>query len=294
MARETDIQWCDSTVNPVMGCDGCELWTEKRRTCYAGILHDRYGNANGGYAKDFDEPEKFPGRTANAAKWSDLKGQARPGKPWLDGYPRLIFVSDMGDALSASIDFEYLQREIIVPATSDLGRRHIWLWLTKQPRRMLQFSISLSASGISWPRNIWPMTSITGRGTMGRAWDLRRIGDEHTIRGISFEPLDDEPVWSRLFERSDLHKPVHWAIFGGESGGIAPLTDIGMFERGVDEALRHGVAPFVKQLGKLPAIQEMTLMGRTLRPVEVRDSHGGDWGEWPERLRVRRLPEWSA
>jgi protein gp37 len=87
---------------------------------------------------------------------------------------------------------------------------------------------------------------------------------------------------------------VHWAIFGGESGGIAPLTDIGMFERGVDEALRHGVAPFVKQLGKLPAIQEMTLMGRTLRPVEVRDSHGGDWGEWPERLRVRRLPEWSA
>ena len=22
----TKIQWCHSTVNPVMGCDGCELW----------------------------------------------------------------------------------------------------------------------------------------------------------------------------------------------------------------------------------------------------------------------------
>jgi hypothetical protein len=24
--KNTKIQWCDSTINPVMGCDGCELW----------------------------------------------------------------------------------------------------------------------------------------------------------------------------------------------------------------------------------------------------------------------------
>jgi hypothetical protein len=24
--KATKIQWCHSTVNPVMGCDGCELW----------------------------------------------------------------------------------------------------------------------------------------------------------------------------------------------------------------------------------------------------------------------------
>src|ERR1035438_2009215 len=24
--KNTKIQWCHSTVNPVMGCDGCELW----------------------------------------------------------------------------------------------------------------------------------------------------------------------------------------------------------------------------------------------------------------------------
>lgn len=24
--KKTKIQWCFSTVNPVMGCDGCELW----------------------------------------------------------------------------------------------------------------------------------------------------------------------------------------------------------------------------------------------------------------------------
>ncbi|MBL9152829.1 MAG: hypothetical protein JNK37_10100 [Verrucomicrobiales bacterium] len=26
MSRETDIQWSDSTVNPIMGCAGCELF----------------------------------------------------------------------------------------------------------------------------------------------------------------------------------------------------------------------------------------------------------------------------
>ena len=24
--KKTIIQWADSTVNPVMGCNGCELW----------------------------------------------------------------------------------------------------------------------------------------------------------------------------------------------------------------------------------------------------------------------------
>ncbi len=26
MSQNTAIQWADSTINPVMGCDGCELW----------------------------------------------------------------------------------------------------------------------------------------------------------------------------------------------------------------------------------------------------------------------------
>ncbi|MEX2577541.1 MAG: hypothetical protein WD342_00675 [Verrucomicrobiales bacterium] len=26
MSEKTKIQWCDSTVNPIMGCAGCELF----------------------------------------------------------------------------------------------------------------------------------------------------------------------------------------------------------------------------------------------------------------------------
>ena len=43
MAQNTAIQWCDSTENPTMGCAGCELWSSERQTCYAGVLHQRFG-----------------------------------------------------------------------------------------------------------------------------------------------------------------------------------------------------------------------------------------------------------
>jgi hypothetical protein len=86
VSKDTAIQWCDSTVNPVMGCGGCELWSADhrgRRTCYAGVLHQRYGRQKG-YARDFLAPEVFPGRVELATRWSDLRGkprEARPGKP---------------------------------------------------------------------------------------------------------------------------------------------------------------------------------------------------------------------
>jgi hypothetical protein len=31
MAETTGIQWVDGTVNPTMGCDGCELWNKQRK-----------------------------------------------------------------------------------------------------------------------------------------------------------------------------------------------------------------------------------------------------------------------
>src|SRR5881227_2433663 len=97
MSIATKIQWVDSTCNPTMGCEGCELWNPKSgvRTCYAGMLHTRFGGATKGYSPTFDELTLWPGRMAEAARWPDLTGTKRKGKHWLDDLPRLIFVSDM-------------------------------------------------------------------------------------------------------------------------------------------------------------------------------------------------------
>jgi len=60
---------------------------------------------------------------AEAAAWSDLTGTNREDKPWLNGLPGPIFVSDMSDALSAAISFDFLEAEVISTVTTPMGHR---------------------------------------------------------------------------------------------------------------------------------------------------------------------------
>lgn len=273
MSRATAIQWCDSTENPTMGCAGCELWTAGRRTCYAGVLHRRFGGVSSGYAPTFEEVTAFPGRMRKAAGWSDLTGTDRPLKPWLSGRPRLIFVSDMSDALSGDIGFDYLRQEIVEVVESELGRRHRWLWLTKRPHRMAAFARSL---GGPWPRNLWPATSITGRSSLGRVRHLLNVGDAGTTRFLSVEP-QSEPL-----DLGTWAAEVDWIIQGGESGPQARPFELAWAEALRDRCGALGVPYFLKQLGSHPC--------RDGRRLSLRHGHGGDWLEWPEALRVRQVP----
>jgi protein gp37 len=280
MGQKTGIQWCDSTINPTMGCDGCELWNAKNKTCYAGKLHLIRGKTNSGFADDFDVPERFPGRTAKAARWGDLSGSERQEKPWLGKAPRLIFVSDMGDALSRSIDFQYLMDEIIKPVTSKAGARHRWLWLTKRPGRMAQFSDWLGRRGISWPANLWAGTSVTSPATTRRISQLERVGDDEAVRFLSVEP-----VLREMDLRLGEHPGVAWVIHGGESGTLAEATPFDLDHARVmrDACGEHGRAYFLKQVGRNP-----TVGGEVMK---LEDGHGGNWDEWPDDLRVRQMPE---
>jgi protein gp37 len=278
----TEIQYCDTSVNGTSGCDGCELWNRREHVCYAGKIHPRLRHLEG-YGKSFTEVGLLPGHIAAAARLSDLTGKPRPAgkdypaKPWLDGLPRLIFVSDMGDALSRAVPFDYLKAEFIDVFNSPAGRRHVWLWLTKQPRRMARFSAWLATQGVGWPDNCCAGTSVTRRRTLGRLDDLLHVGGPGTVRYVSVEPqreaLDLSPWLLRLA----------WVIQGGESGGKrkARPFDLAWADDLRGQCLRFGVPYFLKQLGRNPVEAGARLA--------LRDDHGGDWCEWPERLRVRRM-----
>lgn len=347
--NRTKIQWCDGTVNPEMGCDGCELWptigqslaalvslilrysslsTQEVRSivkpiineyetaselwhdkefllqdlrrefaavpesewletieelfrCYAGQINLKWGGRSEhdpagltrGYGPIFERPTKFPGRMEKAARLPDLRGTDRPDKPWMKSLPRSIFVSDMGDALSEGIDFDYLKTEIIDTVSSPDGLRHLWLWLTKRPARMAEFADWLRTThGIQWPDNLVAMTSVTNRATRSRIDQLRKVPAK--LRGLSVEPL----VESVELELSG----IDWLIVGGESGGYPREFEIGWARSLKEQCNETGVAFFVKQLGANPVEDGF--------PIELRDSHGGDWNEWPEDLRVREFP----
>jgi protein gp37 len=313
MGQVTDIGWCDSTVNPTTGCDGCELWhVRDKGPCYAGVLHEgRLAKSLPKlYAPSFTEVRLAPGRMAKAAAWSDLTGKARPDKPWLDGMPRTIFVGDMGDIFSKAVPFGFIYDEIISAAVSEKGRRHIWMLLTKQPSRMAAFAEWL---GGDWPENVWAGTSITRQKTLrSRLPHIQRV--PAAVRFLSIEPLlsavdlldtgSDDVATFDVWRRRD----IDWVIVGGESGPKARPCDITWIRSIVVQCKAAGVPAFVKQLGskscwhddekklvsgKLIDIHAIAFGGWRTVPGP-KDRKGGDPSEWPEDIRVREMPAVAA
>jgi len=338
--KKTKIQWCHSTVNPVMGCDGCELWPGKAQVvagihneielssslsgeplrsvirraldnrqmsdiygdrklvaneiasvfnlsdrvrqkvvdvvrqnakCYAGLLSSFRAGHNG-YADKFESPKLYPGRLADAAKWGPPTEMEIADKPWLIGFRRLIFVSDMGDALSKNIPFKYLHREIIENVSSPSGQRHIWLWLSKRPARMAEFGEWLRDRGIVWPDNLVAMTTVTSQRFASRIDELRRVPSK--LKGLSFEPL---------FEEVNVGLDgIDWIIVGGGSDVLADPFHVEWALNLKDECKTKGIAFFLKQLGKAPC--------HVGKPLHLEDAHGGDWSEWQKEWRIRELP----
>ena len=89
-------------------------------------------------------------------------------------------------------------------------------------------------------------------------------------------------------------------ICGGESGPKARPFNIQWAQNIVQQCREAGVACFVKQLGARPQHEVLPELvpfqeggdplEATLEPLELEDPKGGDWSEWPEKLRVRQFP----
>jgi protein gp37 len=309
MGIDSPIQWCDSTVNAQMGCDGCELASRGGSgTCYAETLTARYAGKSKGYPVDFYTPKIFPGRIEAACKWADLAGTERIEKPWLSGLPRHIFLDDMGDTFTESLSLGWLAKYVPAMAASP----HVWMILTKRPARMSKFWNSYGTV----PENFILMTSITGRVNLSRVTDLLTIRD--AMLGVSYEPalggVDFGP-----YLRAGLRR-LRWLIIGGESGPSARPFDIEWARSAITKCRDSGGYAFVKQLGKwiaadaypdrspgvLCAQQWLFPNGDRWTPpligpnafarpdgataFTLADRKGGDMREWPEDLRVREMP----
>jgi protein gp37 len=285
MGKESAIEWCDSTLNLMMGCDGCELASRGGSgTCYAETLTDRYGGSSKGYPTSFYEPALFPGRLAEAARWPDLTGIERPDKPHLNGLPRHIFHGDMGDYWTESLPLDWLaphvERIAAIPA--------LHLFLTKRPGRMARFWREHGPV----PSNFLLMTSVTARANLSRISSLHCI--DACSRGLSIEPLLED------LGTLDL-SGISWVIVGGESGHGARPFDVAWARSIVAQCKAAGIPVFVKQLGSKPCLSE-SLHGwpahvefrqdlLATNVVRLKDKKGGDPSEWPGDLRVREMPE---
>jgi protein gp37 len=124
-----------------------------------------------------------------------------------------------------------LREQIIDVVSSALGQRHIWMWLTKRPARMVQFDAWLAEQGIDWPSNLWAMTSLTTQATAEpRVSALLKV--RARVHAVSCEPMlgplrlphEAIDLWGTN-ESPDTHtfwgssrRNLGWVICGGASG----------------------------------------------------------------------------
>ena len=268
MGIKTKIDWCDSTCNPAMGCDGCEL---SGGHCYAEQLCKRHAG-QAGWPKKFSRPELVSAekRMAGALAWPDLTGTDRADKPWLNGMPRLVFLCDLADPFSESISADARTHWLTRASGEMLASRHVWLLLTKRPhimRRYVRWWCEQHCE--NWPENIWLGTSVTRADTAWRIAELLQI--HAAVRFVSLEPLlgpvdlDRLPApegcgpclhYSALREHADdnsYYLPptlLDWVIAGGESGASARPSHPDWFRGLRDQCAAAGVPFFFKQWGE--------------------------------------------
>ena len=183
MARESQIEWTESTWNPVTGCSkispGCA-------NCYAERMAKRL--------RAMGQPNY-----ANGFKVTTHEHALRLPLGWKK--PQVIFVNSMSDLFHREVSLGFIRK---VFETMAAAHRHIFQVLTKRSERLRDI-----ASKLPWPDNVWMGVSVETADYLPRIDDLRATRAK--VKFVSFEPL------LGAIEEMDLGE-IDWAIVGGESG----------------------------------------------------------------------------
>lgn len=262
MGEQTKIEWTDHTFNPWQGCQrvspGCE-------NCYAEAFSKWTGHKVWGPTA----PRRFFGdkHWGEPGKWDRAAAEA--------GVRRRVFCASFADVLE--------KRDDLVPQRARLWRliddlRHLdWLLLSKRPENGPLFLPWMVDASDPWP-HVW--VGATGENdeyAKRRAAALRKI--RAVVRFMSYEPALGPVDWDAVLGEGG----IHWLIIGGESGPGAREAHVEWMTAALEACRRHGVSPFVKQLGRFPRAD-----GKLL---QLRDrKKGGAIEEFPAAMRVREWP----
>lgn len=183
MSTNTNIEWAESTWNPVTGCTkispGCKF-------CYAERMAKRLkAMGQQTYVNGFKLTEH--------EKLVDLPLKWRK--------PQIIFVNSMSDLFHESVSLSFIQSVFL---TMKRANWHIFQILTKRSERMLSIN-----GKIHWPENVWMGVSIENTNYIHRIENLKK-----SSAAVKF--LSCEPILGPL-SSINLNK-IDWVIVGGESG----------------------------------------------------------------------------
>jgi len=214
MAIGSDIEWTESTWNPVTGCNkispGC-------KHCYAERMAERLQamgqpNYRNGFALTLQ-----PQMLDLPLRWKR---------------PQTIFVNSMSDLFHKDVPREYIWRVFDVMRRAHWHRFQV---LTKRADR-----VAVLDRDLDWPENVWMGVSVENTKYIDRIDDLRKT--RARVKFLSLEPL--------LGSLHDLDlRDIDWVIVGGESGPGARPMDAAWVTDIRDQCSHANVAFFFKQWG---------------------------------------------
>jgi protein gp37 len=218
MADSTEIEWTDSTWNPVTGCTkvtaGCDL-------CYAERFSERFrGVKDHPFEHGFDLTLR-PERLQQPLRWRQ---------------PRRIFVNSMSDLFHKEVPASFIDS---VFDTMEQASWHTYQVLTKRSSLMARY-LSRRYKGDLAPRHIWLGVSIEDAKNAVRLTHLKAA--KASTKFVSFEPLIGPVGPVNL-------KGIDWVIVGGESGPRARPMDEAWVLEIRDQCKSDKVAFFFKQWG---------------------------------------------
>jgi len=214
MARNSKIEWTESTWNPVTGCTKISIGC---KNCYAERMALRLKAAGSpNYLNGF-RVTPHPHVLNIPLQWKQ---------------PRIIFVNSMSDLFHRDVTFDFISKIFDVMCQASHHRFQI---LTKRSARMLQLSPKLP-----WPQNVWMGVTVESTDYIFRIDHLRQISA--AIKFVSFEPLLERIPNINL-------EGIDWVIVGGESGPNARPMKAQWAIDIRDQCLAADVPFFFKQWG---------------------------------------------
>jgi len=220
MAKNSSIEWTESTWNPITGCTkvspGCKF-------CYAERMAKRLkamGSAN----------------YENGFKLTLHEHVLELPLTWKK--PQTIFVNSMSDLFHKNVPLEFIQKMFDV---MNKAYWHKFQILTKRSERLFELDPLFTRLGrAGWTDNIWMGVSVENENYTYRINHLRYTNAK--VKFLSIEPLIG-PI-----EQLDLTN-INWVIVGGESGpGARPMKEEWVIKIR-DECKRAKVPFFFKQWG---------------------------------------------
>jgi protein gp37 len=123
----TKIEWCDETINPIIGCNKISPACDH---CYAEIMANRLTG--------IDSTRHYYSQVINKKHWNGITvfRSNELLKPFKWKKSKRIFVVSMGDLFHESVPFEIIDKIITVIACN---QQHIFQILTKRPERALEY-----------------------------------------------------------------------------------------------------------------------------------------------------------